>query len=123
MTVSRLIRTVLRRELVGTCVLLCQLARSSMATATTAAPAQPICPSATPERLWVDPVTSPTNQFSQAVTVYIGNADRIEVITESGHYSGDLSTSNPAQVTVRLLPFATNHLEVVAHVKLTTAPG
>lgn len=41
-------------------------------------PADPLptvtqCPTATPEPLWVEPVTSPTSLRSQVITVYLGN--------------------------------------------------
>ncbi len=75
------------------------------------------CPQATPELLAVDPVTSPTDQLSQTVTVHMGNTEIVTVTSESGVFTG---MGSPAQVEVLLLPDTTHHLQVVARVKEIT---
>jgi len=91
----------------------------------TPSPSPTLCPQATPEALFVDPVTSPTELLSQSIKVYIGNGDVVTVTTVSGAFSamGDFSTSNPASVNVTLLPNTTHDLVVVAHVALRPGPG
>jgi WD40 repeat protein len=85
------------------------------------APAEPtLCPQATPEHLQVDPVTSPTDQLSQVVTVHMGNLDVVTISTESGVFTG---TGSPAQVDVTLLPDTVHHLHVEARVKETWQGG
>jgi hypothetical protein len=77
------------------------------------------CPPPTPEPLWVDPVTSPTDQLTQVITVYIGWGKEVTVITESGTYTvtGDFSAYNtPAVVEIPLLPNTINHIQVTAKV-------
>jgi hypothetical protein len=84
-----------------------------------------MCPQATPEPLQVEPVTSPTNQTSQVITVRIGNGDSVTVTGESGSFTvtGDFSISNPALVTVPLLANTTHHLTVSAHVRSIVGPN
>ena len=79
------------------------------------------CPRATPERLSVDPVVSPTDELRQLVGVHIGNCDRVEVVTESGHFVA--TDDRCASVDVSLLPGRTHHLEVLAHVRETVRDG
>jgi hypothetical protein len=77
------------------------------------------CPPPTPEPLWVDPVTSPTDQLTQVITVYIGYGVEVTVTTESGTYTmtGDFSAyTNPALVEITLLPNTINHVQVTAKV-------
>lgn len=115
-----------RRGLAVSSVLVWMLVWPSLSTATTATktPTPAACPAATAEPFWVDPVTSPTDQFFQAITVHIGNGQRVEVITESGVYvSEDFSTAGTARVDVRLYPSTTTHLEVVVHVRLIESPA
>ena len=92
--------------------------------APTPTPTLPVCPPATPERLSVDPVFSPTDELVQSVRVSVGNGDRVEIVTESGRFvaEGDFSTA-AATVAVTLLPGVTHHLEVIAHVRATTHDG
>ena len=94
---------------------------------TTATPsASPtLCPLATPELLAVDPVTSPTDQLSQVVKVYIGNGEAVTITTVSGVFvaMGSFSSSSPANVTVTLLPNTTHDLTVQARVRQVTGPG
>jgi hypothetical protein len=77
-------------------------------------PEPTLCPQATPEWLRVEPVTSPTDQLSQTVTVIMGNLDVVTITAESGVFTG---TGSPALVDVTLLPDTVHHLDVVARVK------
>jgi hypothetical protein len=96
-------------------------------TAVAAAPTNTptLCPQPTPELLQVEPVTSPTTEFSQVVVVRIGNGDQVTITTESGTFQavGDFSVNQPAQIMVTLLPNTTHNLQVTARVKATTGPG
>jgi hypothetical protein len=75
----------------------------------------------TAEFLWVEPVTSPTDQLTQVIAVHIGNGEEVTVVTESGTFT---VTSNfdayatPALVEITLLPNTEHHLEILAMVKL-----
>ena len=118
-----------RRGLAVSSVLVWMLAWPSLSTATTATPSatetptRAACPVATPEPFWVDPVTSPTDQFFQTITVHIGNGQRVEVIAESGEYAMEVfGPSSTAQLDVRLYPSTTTHLEVVAYVRVIESP-
>ena len=71
------------------------------------------CPQATPEFLWVEPVTSPTDQLAQTVTVHMGNLEIVTITTESGVFT---ATGQPAHVEVALLPDRNHHLQVDAKV-------
>jgi len=78
------------------------------------------CPPPTPEPLWVDPVTSPTDQLTQVITVYIGNGEEVTVETESGTFivTGQFNHhTTPAKVEITLLPNTVHHLEVTAKVR------
>jgi hypothetical protein len=78
------------------------------------------CPPATPEILSVEPVTSPTDQFTQIIIVHIGFGEEVTVVTESGTFSvtGDFGVyANPASVEITLLPNTEHHLEVFAKVR------
>jgi hypothetical protein len=86
----------------------------------TAPPTTPSCPIPTAELFWVDPVTSPTDQLSQVIIVYIGNGEEVTVVTESGTFNvtGIFGPyGNPALVEVSLLPNTEHHLEVFAKVR------
>lgn len=76
------------------------------------------CPSATPEVIWVDPVTSPTNLFTQTITVRLGNADLVNVIAPSGVFTarGDIGYDSPALVPITLLTDTVNNLAVAGRV-------
>ena len=80
----------------------------------TITPSATICPEATSEVFWVEPVTSPTDQLSQTVHVWIGNGESVTVITESGTFT---STGNANSVEILLLPDTVHHLEVIAKVR------
>ena len=71
------------------------------------------CPQATPEFLWVEPVTSPTDQLAQTVTVHMGNLEVVTITTESGVFT---ATGQPAHVEVALMPNKSHHLQVDARV-------
>jgi hypothetical protein len=84
------------------------------------------CPQPTAEPLWVEPVTSPTDQLSQEVTVRIGNGEAVTITVESGIFTttGTFNASaNPARITVKLLPNVTHHLHVTARVRRVGSPG
>ena len=84
------------------------------------------CPMATPEPLWVDPVTSPTDFLTQTITVYIGNGEAVTVTAESGIFavSGSYTAfATPARVQIALLPGVTHHLLVAAKVRATEQYG
>lgn len=92
----------------------------------TVTPTATICPQATPEPLWVDPLSSPTNVLTQTVTVYLGSGEAVTVTTESGLFSvsGDFdATTNPAQVEISLLPNTTHNLTVSGRVKEGSTNG
>jgi len=75
----------------------------------------------------VDPVTSPTVQLTQVITVYIGNGEEVTVETESGTFivTGQFNHhTTPAKVEITLLPNTVHHLEVTAKVRSgLTGPG
>jgi len=78
------------------------------------------CPPPTPEPLWVDPVTSPTDSLTQIITVYIGNGEEVTIETESGTFTvaGQFNHhTNPAVLEIILLPNTVHHLEVTAKVR------
>jgi hypothetical protein len=67
----------------------------------------------------VDPVTSPTDQLTQVITVFIGYGVEVTITTESGTYTvpGNFSAYNtPAVVEISLLPNTINHVQVTAKV-------
>jgi len=94
-------------------------------TATPTATSTPTCPPpSTPEPLWVDPVMSPTFALTQTVTVYLGRGRTVTVRSEAGTavVNGFFDAyTNPAYVTINLLPDTTHHLEVTGLVEY--APG
>jgi len=78
-----------------------------------------LCAPPTPEPLWVNPVTSPTDQLSQIITVYIGYGEEVTITTESGVFTvaGSFNAyTNPALVEITLLPNTIHHLSVTAKV-------
>jgi hypothetical protein len=85
-----------------------------------------LCPFATAEPLWVDPVTSPTDQLSQVITVNVGLGEEVTVTTESGTFTVTGSFdfhANPARVEITLLPNTTHHINVSARIKTTSSNG
>jgi hypothetical protein len=86
----------------------------------TPSPTATMCPQATPELFWVEPVMSPTDLLTQTVTVRIGNGEAVTVTAESGTFvvTGTFGAYGaPALVPVDLLPGVTHHLEVQARVR------
>jgi len=84
------------------------------------------CPRGTPEPLWVEPVTSPTNQLTQTITVRIGNGIAVTVTAESGVFSvmGSFDAyAHPAQVEIALLANTTHHLQAHATVHTVNHGG
>ncbi len=94
-------------------------------TATPTVTPTPTCPPpATPEPLWVDPVTSPTFALTQTVTVYLGRGRTVTVTSEAGTtvVNGFFDAyTNPAYVTINLLPNTTHHLKVTGLVEYAPA--
>lgn len=92
----------------------------------TPSPTPTICPAATPEPLWVEPVTSPTDLLTQTVAVNIGNGEAVTVTAASGVFTqaGAFDAAgNPARVTINLLPNVANALTVTARVRTTSGGG
>lgn len=63
---------------------------------------------------------SPTDQFSQVVTVSLGNGEQVTIVTESGTF---IDNTSPFQVNVSLLPNTVHHLEVRGRVKQVWVNG
>jgi len=74
------------------------------------------CPVATPEFFTVEPVTSPTDQLSQIVTVDLGNGETITVTTESGTFTAPFDTF-PKEIEITLLPDTIHNLTVEGRVR------
>lgn len=74
------------------------------------------CPVATPEFFTVEPVTSPTDQLSQIITVDLGNGETITVTSEAGTVSVPFDTF-PKEVEIPLLPGTTHNLTVEGRVR------
>lgn len=72
-----------------------------------------LCPAPTQEWIQVAPVTSPTEEFSQIITVRMGHMEAVTVTTASGVFT---STGPEGEVLVNLLPGTEHHLEVTAKV-------
>ena len=89
-------------------------------------PTQTVCPFGTAEPLWVEPVTSPTDELSQTIVVRIGYGEEVTVVTESGTFTatGNFDAySNPALVEITLLPNTVHNLQVSARVRTITTGG
>jgi len=81
------------------------------------------CPSVTPEPFWVEPLTSPTDQISQVVTVYLGHGERVTITTKSGVFTADGQIdayTHPALIPVDLLTNTTHSLEALGQVRVIT---
>lgn len=74
------------------------------------------CPVATPEFFTVEPVTSPTDQLSQVVSVDLGNGETITVTTESGTFTAPFDAF-PKEIEITLLPGMTHNLTVEGRVR------
>ncbi len=86
----------------------------------TPSPTPTMCPMATPEPLWVEPVISPTGLLTQTITVRIGNGEAVTVTAESGVFTATGSFGvygTPALVPIDLLSDMTHHLQVQARVR------
>jgi hypothetical protein len=117
------------------CLLAMALTATMAAASTTGQPVLPIapssvtptyCPMATPEPLWVDPLTSPTELLTQTITIYIGNGAAVTITAESGVFAASGSYNaydNPARVQISLLPETIHHLLVAAKVRETIQYG
>jgi len=78
------------------------------------------CPNpATPEPLWVDPVVSPTNLLTQAVSVTLGRGRQVSVTSNAGTVmqQGEFSLAQPVVLQVPLAPETTNELTVTGQVE------
>lgn len=73
------------------------------------------CPQATPELLAVEPVTSPTTQLTQTITVTLGNGERITATAASGTVSA--AADFPTLLTLPLLPDTTHPITVTGKVR------
>lgn len=96
------------------------MANATPSVGVTPTPTPRWCPTLTPEPLWVDPVTSPTDLLEQTVVVHIGNGEAVTVTTESGVFTTTGSFGaygNPALVDVALLPNTRHNLLVAARVQ------
>lgn len=69
------------------------------------------CPQATPELLAVQPVTSPTNELTQTISVSLGNGESISVETASGTFSAEATTPF-TDIEIELQPATTHELTV-----------
>lgn len=74
------------------------------------------CPVATPEFFMVEPVTSPTDQLSQVITVDLGNGEAITITTESGAFTAPFDVF-PKEIEITLLPDTTHNLTVEGKVR------
>ncbi|MBU6349689.1 MAG: hypothetical protein KGS73_06020 [Chloroflexi bacterium] len=85
-----------------------------------------LCPAATPEPLWVEPVLSPTELLTQTIVVHIGNGEAVTVTAAGGVFTQTgafAATGNPARVTINLLPNSVHDLTVAARVRTTSGGG
>lgn len=78
--------------------------------------AQAQCPLATPEFFLVEPVTSPTDQLSQTITVDLGHGETITVTAESGTFVVPFDAF-PKEIEIALLPDTTHNLTVEGKVR------
>lgn len=77
------------------------------------------CPLATPEFFLVEPVTSPTDELSQIITVDLGNGETITVTSESGVVVVPFDTF-PKEIEIQLLPGTIHNLLVEGKVREVT---
>ncbi len=73
------------------------------------------CPVATPEFFTVEPVTSPTDQLTQIITVDLGLGEAITITTESGTFTAPFDEF-PKEIEITLLPNTTHNLTVEGRV-------
>ncbi len=74
------------------------------------------CPLATPEFFLVEPVTSPTDELSQIITVDLGNGETITITSESGVVAVPFDAF-PKEIEIPLLPDTTHNLTVEGRVR------
>ncbi len=94
-------------------------AQAKTASQTTSTPTATFCPQPTQEaKPQVEPVTSPTDQLTQMLTIYSRNTERLDITSEAGTATivADAYVPYPAQVTINLLPNTTHHLTVTAYI-------
>lgn len=92
---------------------------------TNATPSPTLCPQATPELFYVEPIPTSTTDASIVVSVFIGNGEEVTVETEGGVYTttGEFGYASLAVIEVPLVPNSVNHLTVTARVKQFGAEG
>lgn len=76
----------------------------------------PFCITATPERILVAPVTSPTSATTQVISVTLNNGVSVTITSEAGSFTSTTKVGNVFSVTINLVPNSTNHLQVSATV-------
>ncbi len=84
----------------------------------------PTCPVATPEYFEVRPVTSPTNEMSQTLEVYLGRGEWVSATGPGG--SVTVHTPDPDgyfRLTIPLVANSSNEIEVVGKVETVTQPN
>ena len=107
-------------------ILLVALGNAEHPATMAAPPLDPPCPIPTQELFLVDPVTSPTGQFAQVVTVHLGNGEAVTITAESGTFAthGDYDAYfHPATVTIALLTDAVHSLTVFGKVRTIVHDG
>ena len=75
-----------------------------------------LCPQATPEFFYVEPVMSPTDELIQTITVDLGNGEAITITTESGTFAAPFDTF-PKEIEIDLLPDTIHNLTVEGRVR------
>jgi hypothetical protein len=78
------------------------------------------CPRATPQRLRVDPVTSPTMLRRQVIRASLGYGEWIEVVAPLGTFR---QPGDSVAIDIPLAPGQLNHVVVRGHVRQTGEPG
>jgi hypothetical protein len=83
------------------------------------------CLGVPPEPFWVEPVPAATSDEEVTIAVYVGNGERVTVVTDTGAWvaSGRFDVDRPAYVRVRLVPDTTHRLVVSARVAASTGPS
>lgn len=81
-------------------------------------PSATYCPVPTAEALWVEPVISPTDRFTQSITVDLGNWEVVTVTAPSGVFAvQNNNLDSPAHVTIALLANTEHDLRVSGAVR------
>jgi hypothetical protein len=78
-----------------------------------------LCVTPTPEPLWVEPVTSPTDLLTQTITVWLGNGEAITISSQSGTFTqtGNFASNYPAHIPIKLKLGKWHYLQVSGKVK------